>query len=219
MRETYLADLTQPAAFAQSVATLRAKPRWRRGFFSGLRVDPAHQSTVNALIIAMRDGGAPLSGDEMAGLLGPLVYGDRANPAIADGLWRAWLGKGDPWAWAPSAGNGARLPFDWVMGDHAHYVDAKSSPVLGFDGNDTPGAPIATKPLYLPAGRYQFAARAGQGLSDAAISATLVCDSQRILLTNGATWQTDHACRTAELRLLANSAEGTIVNTGLHPLP
>jgi hypothetical protein len=91
--------------------------------------------------------------------------------------------------------------------------------VLGIDGNDTPGIPIASKPFQLPAGLYQFVAKAGPGLNEGAISAIVLCDQQSAVLAAGAVWQTDHPCRTGELRLLVNSATGTIISAALRPLP
>lgn len=216
MRETLVADMAQPAAFAQGVAALRAQPRWRRAFFAGLRVDQAHVATVSALIAALRQGGAPLSGEDMTYLLGSLAYGKGADPAVADAVWRAWLGPRDPWAWpAP----GLRLPFDWVPGDHAHMSDDGTGPVLDFSGTGNRAETLATKPVYLGAGRYRFVARAGHGLNDAAITATLDCDAQHVTLTNGAVWQTDRVCRNARLNLQSASASGTIIAAGLRPEP
>lgn len=213
MRETFLGDMAQPAAFAQAVAVLRDKPRWRHRFFDGLHVNPTQQATASALIAALRDGGAPLSPDDMSVLLEPLIYGNGSDPAVADSLWRVWLGKADPWAWPAAGGNSVHLPFDWTPGDHAHSLDSK----LAFSGKDSASEAVATKQLYLPAGQYRFVARPGAGLNDAAISASVECNGQHFQLANGASWRTDSACRNAELRVLVNGAEGTLVNAALLP--
>lgn len=213
MRETLLADMQRPAAFDQTVQVLRSKPRWRHRLFDGLRIEPSQAATVTALIVALRNGDAALAPEDMTVLLAPLVYGRNADPAVADTVWRAWLGTADPWAWPLSAGTGVHLPFDWTLGDHAQSEDAK----LVFAGKDNATEPVATKVIYLPAGQYRFVANAGPGLNDAGISASLDCNGQHIALANGAIWRTDGACRNAELRLMANSAEGSIVRAALMP--
>jgi len=215
MRETLLADLARPAAFAQALAALREPPRWRHRFFDGLHPDPAGSGTAVALIAALRDNGAPLPGDDMTALLAPLVYGPGANPALADMLWRAWLGKADPWAWPTATGKAVHLPFDWTLGDHAHVIDSQ----LAFSGKDSADETVATRQIYLPAGQYRFVARPGQGLTQAAISAIVTCDGQHVPLVNGAIWRTASACPMAELRVIANATDGTIVSAALQPLP
>lgn len=211
MRETFLADLARPSAFSRAVTVLREKPRWRHRYFDGLHIDPAQLTTASALIAALRDGGAPLSADDMSVLLEPLVYGKASNPAVADAVWRAWLGKADPWSWPTAGGNSVHLPFDWSLGDHARSEDAK----LVFTGKDSTTEPVATKQLYLPAGQYRFVARPGPGLKPEAISAELVCNAQHFALENGAVWRTNSTCPNAELRLLVNGAEGSIASAGL----
>jgi len=219
MRETLLADMAQPWAFAPALAAMRENPRWRPAFFSGLRVDQAALPAATALIAGLRDGGAPISTKAMAVLLAPLIYGPGADPAVADTLWRTWLGHNDPWGWPTPGGTAVHLPFDWTLGAHANSLDAKPGPVLGIDGNDTPGIPVASKPFHLAPGVYQFTAKPGPGLAESAISAIVVCDQESTVLADGALWQTEHPCRTGELRLLVNSASGTIVSAGLRPLP
>ena len=217
-RETVLADLAQPAVFAQTLAAMRRAPHWRQPFFAGLHVDPARQGQLVALIGALRDGGAPLSVPELAGLLGSISYGPGANPPQALAIWRAWLGNDDGWAWPAGSDSTAHLPFDWVLGDRAQIEPGNRAPVLVFAGNDTPATPVATRPMPFEAGRYQFSAKPGPGLAASAISAVVLCDGQTVTLANGAAWQADHACRSGELRLIVQAAEGSVVNAALRPV-
>ena len=219
IREAYLNDLAQPSAFAQAVAALQRVPHWRTAFFGGLQVDAEHQPALVSLITALRDKGAPLSSAEMAGLLAPLTYGRDANLPVADAVWRAWLGRADPWAWPASGGEAAHLPFEWVMSDRARIDPTNAAAVLAFTGNEDPASPIATKAMVVAAGRYHFTARAAGALAPSAISAIVVCDGQTVSLANGAVWQTDHPCRAGELRLIVHAAQGTVINAALRPLP
>jgi hypothetical protein len=215
MREDLVADMSRPAVFAQSVAMMRANPHWRHGFFAGLHVAAPQVPALAALVAALRESGAPLASEDMAELLGPLMYHGKPDPALADQLWRAWLGQGDPWAWPADSESTSHLPFDWTLGSATSLVDLGNRRAVKFTGKDGAAVPVATKVVYLPAGRYQFVAKPDRGLADSAISAILVCDAQNLLLANGATWQTDHACHVAELRLLADSTDGTILSAGL----
>jgi|GEM_PF-2564111 len=219
MREAYLNDLAQPPAFAQAVAALERVPHWRSAFFGGLHVEAMHQATLVSLITALRDKDAPLSRAEMAGLLAPMIYGHDANLPVADAVWRAWLGQVDPWAWPASGAEAVRLPFEWVMTDRAHIDLTNTAPVLAFTGNEDPATPIATKTMVVAAGRYQFTARPAGALAPSAISAIVLCDGQTVSLANGAVWQTDHACRTSDLRLIVHAAQGTVISAALRPLP
>ncbi len=218
MRENLLADLGRADVFAQTVAMMRRNQHWRHGFFAGLHVDQDHGQSLAALIAALRENGSPLAVEDMAEVLGPLMYHRQADPALANQIWRAWLGQADPWAWAADSESTSRLPFDWSLGHSASWADTGNARMLKFTGKDGPAAPIATKLVFLPAGRYQFVARPDKDLAASVISAILVCDAQNILLPNGATWSSDHGCRSAELRLVADSTDGTILSAGLRPL-
>lgn len=217
MRETYLADLARPAVFAEALTTLRRAPHWRQAFFAGIHVDPAQQPQFLALISGLRQDGGPLSTAELAGLLGPMSYGPNANPAQAYAVWRAWLGKGDAWAWPAAADANSRLPFDWTLSDRAQIDPGKRAAVLAFSGNDNPALPIATKAMPIEAGRYRFVAQPGAGLATSAISAIVLCDGQTQVLANGAIWASDHACRTGELRLIVRAGEGSVISAALRP--